>query len=77
MMNERLDIKNFIHDSMDTQVLRGLVLKSRHRLLIPLLVLNQYKLRFKEQRTTDTSFLRNLGERTDNPTFSIEDAVSQ
>jgi hypothetical protein len=40
LLEERMNIKNHVQDSMDLQIIRGLVLKSRHRLLLPLLVMH-------------------------------------
>ena len=77
VLDERMNIGNFIQDSMDLQVIRGLFLKSRHKLLLPLLLMHLYKKRDLKKKKNHTSFLRNLGERTDNPTFSIEDAIIQ
>ena len=78
MLNSRLEIKNFLHDSMDLQILRGLILKSRHRILTPLLVMHKFKNAVKlggTQRQV-TSFTRNLGDGTDNPCFTIQDALT-
>ena len=35
LLNERLSISNFISDGMELQILRGLLLKKRHTILLP------------------------------------------
>ena len=72
-----MDIKNFIGDSIDFQAMRNLLLKSRHRFLMPLLVLEFYKRKKKSDKGYDTSFARNFHERTDYPVFDVGDAVAQ
>ena len=74
---EKMDIKNFIGDCIDFQAMRNLMLKSRHRFLMPLLVLEFYKRKKKSNKGYDTSFARNFHERTDMPVFDVCDAVSQ
>jgi hypothetical protein len=74
---EKMDIKNFIGDCIDFQAMRNLMLKSRHRFLMPLLVLEFYKRKKKSDKGYDTSFARNFHERTDMPVFDVVDAVSQ
>lgn len=39
--------------------------------------MKQYENSIREQKCVDSSFLRNLGERTDTPAFTIEDAIAQ
>jgi len=75
IINERLDIANFIQDSVDFQVFKQLFLSSRHKLLIPLVNINLTKKKKKDPFGNKSAFERNLTERTDFPVFSIEDAV--
>jgi len=75
IINERLDIANFIQDSVDFQVFKQLFMSSRHKLLIPLVNINLTKKKKKDPFGNKSAFERNLTERTDFPVFSIEDAV--
>jgi hypothetical protein len=53
------------------------MVKSRHKILMPTLVLNITKTKLKQAGGYRSSFGRNLHERTDEPVFTIEDAVRQ
>jgi hypothetical protein len=77
IINEKLDLKNFLHDAMDFHAVRQLMVKSRHKILMPTLVLNITKSKLKQAGGYRSSFARNLHERTDRPVFTIEDAVGQ
>lgn len=61
---------------MDFHAVRQLIVKSRHKILMPTLVLHLTKTKL-DQGEYRSSFGRNLYERTDKPVFTIEDAVSQ
>jgi hypothetical protein len=76
IIGEKLNLKNYLHDAMDFHAVRQLMVKSRHKILMPTLVLNltKTKLNRGEYRS---SFSRNLYERTDRPVFTIEEAVSE
>jgi hypothetical protein len=76
IIGEKLNLKNYLHDAMDFHAVRQLMVKSRHKILMPTLVLNltKTKLNLGEYRS---SFTRNLYERTDRPVFTIEEAVSE
>jgi hypothetical protein len=72
-----LNLKNFLHDAMDFHAVRQLMVKSRHKILMPTLVLHLTKTKLNQQGDYRSSFSRNLHERTDEPVFTIEDAVSK
>ncbi len=61
---------------MDFHAVRQLMVKSRHKILMPILVLHLTKTKLN-QGEYRSSFARNLHERTDRPVFTIEEAVSQ
>ena len=77
IIDERLDIANFIQDSVDFQIFKQLFLSSRHKLLIPLVTINLTQKKNKAPFGNISAFERNLRERTDFPVFSIDDAVNQ
>jgi len=78
IIQEKLDLGNFLHDAMDFHAVRQLMIKSRHKILMPTLVLQLTKTKVKKGgRGYKTSFARNIHERTDQPVFTTEDAVSQ
>ena len=62
---------------MDFHAVRQLMVKSRHKILMPTLVLHLTKTKLNQQGDYRSSFSRNLHERTDEPVFTIEDAVGQ
>ena len=76
IIDEKLNLRNYLHDAMDFHAVRQLIVKSRHKILMPTLVLHltKTKLNRGEYRS---SFSRNLYERTDRPVFTIEEAVGQ
>jgi hypothetical protein len=61
---------------MDFHAVRQLMVKSRHKILMPILVLHLTKTKLN-QGEYRSSFARNLHERTDRPVFTIEEAVSE
>ena len=77
VINEKLNLKNFLHDAMDFHAVRQLMVKSRHKILMPTLVLHLTKTKLNEDGEYRSSFARNLHERTDKPVFTVEDAVNQ
>ena len=77
VINEKLNLKNFLHDAMDFHAVRQLMVKSRHKILMPTLVLHLTKTKLNEEGEYRSSFARNLHERTDKPVFTVEDAVNQ
>jgi hypothetical protein len=77
LVDEKLKLKNFLHDAMDFHAVRQLMVKSRHKILMPTLVLHLTKTKLNQARSNRSSCGRNLDERTDEPVFTIEDAVSQ
>jgi hypothetical protein len=78
IISEKLSLKNFLHDAMDFHAIRQLMVKSRHKILMPTLVLALTKTKFKKGGGEyKTSFARNIHERTDQPVFDIDDAVKQ
>jgi hypothetical protein len=77
VVEEKLNLKNFLHDAMDFHAVRQLMVKSRHKILMPTLVLHLTKTKLNPVGDYKSSFGRNLHERTDRPVFTIEDAVSQ
>jgi hypothetical protein len=76
IINEKLNLKNFLHDAMDFHAVRQLMVKSRHKILMPTLVLHLTKTKLN-QGEYRSSYGRNLHERTDRPVFTIEEAVGQ
>jgi hypothetical protein len=77
VVEEKLNLKNYLHDAMDFHAVRQLMVKSRHKILMPTLVLHLTKTKLNPVGDYKSSFGRNLHERTDRPVFTIEDAVSQ
>merc|ERR1712166_1709786 len=77
LIDEKLNLKNFLHDAMDFHAVRQLMVKSRHKILMPTLVLHLTKTKLNQGGEYKSSFARNLHERTDRPVFTIEDAVNQ
>jgi len=77
IINEKLNLKNYLHDAMDFHAVRQLMVKSRHKVLMPTLVLHLTKTKLSQGAEYRSSFGRNLHERTDRPVFTIEDAVNQ
>jgi hypothetical protein len=76
-IDEKMDIKNFLHDSMDFMAIKQLLMKSRHKLLMPSLVLNITRNKTKLTAGYKTAFIRNLHERVDRPVFTVEEAMRQ
>lgn len=77
VFNDKMDLQNFVHDGMDFYAMRQLMMKSRHKILMPSLVLHLQKMKTKPGAGYQSSFSRNLHERTDQPCFSFEDAIEQ
>jgi hypothetical protein len=76
-IDEKMDIKNFLHDSMDFIPIKNLLMKSRHKLLMPSLVLNMTRNKTKLSSGYRTAFARNMCERVDRPVFTLEEAVKE
>jgi len=53
------------------------MVKSRHKILMPTLVLHLTKTKLNQDGEYKSSFARNIHERTDKPVFTIDDAVNQ
>lgn len=47
LLEEKLELRNFIHDSIDMQSIRQLLLRPRHLMLIPILAINLAKTKKK------------------------------
>jgi hypothetical protein len=78
IINEKLSLKNYIHDAIDFHAIRQLLVKSRHKILMPILAIALTKNKLKKSaKEYKTSFARNIHERTDRPVFTIDDAVAQ
>ena len=78
IISEKLNLKNYLHDAIDFHAIRQLMIKSRHKILMPTLVLGLTKTKLKKSgKEYKTSFARNIHERTDQPVFTIDDAVAQ
>jgi hypothetical protein len=78
IISEKLSLKTFLHDAMDFHAIRQLMVKSRHKILMPTLVLALTKTKLiKGGGEYKSSFARNIHERTDRPVFTIDDAVAQ
>lgn len=80
ILEERLDIKNFIKDSIDVQILKGLIFKERHRMLMPMLSLELMKNKEVKKQTNrrgrrQAMCLSQVS--GDSCVFSIESAVRQ
>lgn len=77
ILEEKMDIGNFLHDSMDLNCIRQLIMKSRHKILIPLLMLHITKSKTIKKKGYKGAFYRNMHERNDQPVFTINDAIEQ
>ena len=78
IISEKLSLKNYLHDATDFHAIRQLMVKSRHKILMPILVIALTKNKLKKSGNEyKTSFARNIHERTDRPVFTIDDAVAQ
>ena len=78
IISEKLSLQNYLHDAIDLHAIRQLMIKSRHKILMPTLVLELTKTKLKKSGAEyKTSFARNIHERTDRPVFTIDDAVAQ
>ena len=76
IIGEKLNLENYLHDAMDFHAVRQLMVKSRHKILMPTLVLHLTKTKLNQGEYRSSSG-RHLYERTDLPVFTIEEAVSQ
>ena len=72
-----MDITNYLNDSMNFHATSHLLLKSRHKILVPFLSLHLTAKKKKSSIQYKNIFTRNIHERTDQPVFSIEDAIIQ
>ena len=79
IIKEKTDQNNFLSDSMDFNVIRQQIVKSRHKLMIPILTMNMYKNQAQSGgfNKKKSRFEKNIDERDDVPVFSVEDAVQQ
>ena len=78
IISEKLSLQNYLHDAIDLHAIRQLMIKSRHKILMPMLVLALTKNKLKKSGAEyKTSFSRNIHERTDRPVFTIEEAIAQ
>jgi hypothetical protein len=78
IISEKMSLNNYLHDAIDLHAIRQLMIKSRHKILMPTLVLELTKTKHKRSGIEyKTSFSRNIHERTDQPVFTIDDAVAQ
>ena len=78
IISEKMSLKNYLHDAIDFHAIRQLMIKSRHKILMPTLVLALTKTKLtKKGNEYKTSFARNIHERTDRPVFTIDDAIAQ
>ena len=75
VLDEKMDLKNYLHDSMDFMAIKQLLMKSRHKMLMPALILNITRNKTKVSSGYKTTFARNLHERVDKPVFTFEDAI--
>ena len=50
LLSTRLSIENFINDGMELEILRGLLLKERHKMLLPVLCINLIKKKDRESK---------------------------
>ena len=60
---------------MDFMAIKHLLMKSRHKMLVPALILNITRNKTKVSSGYKTTFARNLHERVDKPVFTFEDAI--
>jgi hypothetical protein len=78
IISEKLSLQNYLHDAIDLHAIRQLMIRSRHKILMPTLVLALTKAKLKRgENEYKTSFARNIHERTDRPVFTIDDAIAQ
>jgi hypothetical protein len=78
IISEKLSLQNYLHDAIDLHAIRQLMIRSRHKILMPTLVLALTKAKLKKSENEyKTSFARNIHERTDRPVFTIDDAIAQ
>ena len=75
--NQKMDLTNYLNDSMNIQATSHLLLKSRHRLLVPLLSLQMTGQKKQSVGDYKNTFLINMYETMDFPVFSVEDAITQ
>lgn len=76
LIRQKLDLNNFIQDSLEFNCIRHIIMKSRHKILAPFLTLNLL-IHKKKVITHKSSFFRNIHERTDKPLFTISDAIEE
>lgn len=80
ILEDRLDIKNFIKDSIDVQILKGLIFKDRHKMLMPMLSLELMKNKEVKKKTNQRGRRQAMclsQVSGDTGVFSIESAVRQ
>ena len=77
IISEKLDLANYLNDSMNFHATSHLLLKSRHRFLVPLLTMHLTSKSKKHDIENKSIFFKNLYKRIDQPVFSVEDAIMQ
>jgi len=85
IMNQAMDIENYMRDSIELQLLKGLFIKERHRILMPILAMStaKRKLELKDKLIADGKKVNQVG--ADNiydlsgkvEKISVDEAVGQ
>lgn len=76
LIQQKLQLNNYLQDTLDLDCMRNMMMKSRHRLLVPILALNLLSQK-KKTIAHKTSFFKNLHDRTDKPLFTITEAIEE
>ena len=79
VITESLDLQNYIHNTMDVNIMRHMLIRSRHKLLMPLLTVNLIMRRANKRGVAllKNTYERNNLDRVDAPVFSVAEAVQQ
>ena len=73
IMDERLDIQNFLQDSMEFQIIRRLLLKKRHQILLPLMSICLAEKAIEEEEAREQEKLKNKKENSQNANLNNSD----
>lgn len=71
-------MRNYLHNTLDLHTIRQMLLKSRHKILMPIMILElASKVNKTKRGQFKNAFSRNFYDRTDMPVFNVEEAVEQ
>lgn len=71
-------MRNYLHNTLDLHTIRQMLLKSRHKILMPIMILElANKVNKSKRGQFKNAFSRNFYDRTDMPVFNVEEAVDQ